>query len=163
MSEDIVDPLLQILPKDQSDIVFSQPDCEIEPIFLGFTHIYLALSKLIPKHFTVIDLGCSYNPQCFYFAEHKEYIGVDVSECVKWKAANCRIFQMTINEFIEHHLKEFNIDETFAICSYVPPWYKHDIKKVLGHFKNVFSYYPHGGWDYVNANKPNNTKGEEVK
>ena len=59
--------LLKIIPKEQIDKVFNQKLCDIDEEFLGFLNQYKALSSLIPKHFTVIDLGCAYNPQCFYF------------------------------------------------------------------------------------------------
>lgn len=138
------DKLMNIIPADQLRRVLCSDDCDIEPCFLGFTDIYEALSKIIPKHFTVIDLGCAYNPQCFHFLEHKEYIAVDVSKCEKFQAPNCRIFTMTIDEFIGKHLREFKLSETFAICSYVPPWHGHDIISVAMNFKNIFTFYPHG-------------------
>lgn len=143
------DELLKILPKEQSEKVFNQPNCEIEPIFIGFTDIYKALSTIIPKHFTVIDLGCCYNPQCYYFIEHKEYIAVDISDCIKWEAPNCRIFTMSIEEFIKTHLRDFFLEETFAICSYVPEWGADNGKLVREAFKNVFVYYPHGEYTFL--------------
>lgn len=139
------DDLWSKLPQEQIDAVFGQEFCDIDPEFLGFTKIYRNLSELIPKHFTVIDLGCAYNPQCFYFTEHKKYISVDYSPCVKFKSSNCIIYQKSIEEFIAENLKEFNLDETFAICSYVPPWGGNNREMVRKAFKNVFVYYPHGG------------------
>ena len=33
-------------------------DPEHDPSFLGFINTYYYLSKLIPKHWTVVDIGC---------------------------------------------------------------------------------------------------------
>lgn len=145
MIEEQIDDLLQVIPKEQAEAVFNQRDCDIEPIFLGFTEIYKNLAKIIPEHFTVIDLGCAYNAQSFCFPYHKQVIAVDVSDCIKFRASNCKIFEMTIEQFIKDHLQEFDLEETFAICSYVPPWGGDNIKMVREAFKNVFAYYPHGG------------------
>ena len=131
--------MINLLPKDQIKSVFSQDMCDIEPDFLGFTDIYENLSKIIPKHFTIIDLGCGYNPQCFYFKEHKKYISVDIGKLIRFKSDNCEIYVMTIKEFIDKYLWDFDLDETFAICSYVPSC---EVKLVRENFKNVFTYYP---------------------
>lgn len=145
-----VDPLLKLLPKEQCDAVFNQPMCDIEPVFLGFTKIYKNLSQIIPKNFTVIDLGCAYNPQCFYFTEHKRYIAVDSWKNQVFKSENCEVYFMTIKQFIQRHLKDYDLNETFAICSYVPPWGDDNMKLVRDNFINVFTYYPHGGFKPIN-------------
>jgi len=44
--------------------------------------------------------------------------------------------------FIKDDIKELDLDEVFAICSYVPPWYKLDMNVVKSTFKNLFIYYP---------------------
>lgn len=56
--------------------VMHQKNCEIDPEFMGFVDVYYHLSKIIPKHLTVIDIGCCYAPQCLYFKNHHKYIGV---------------------------------------------------------------------------------------
>jgi hypothetical protein len=138
--------MINILPKDQIERVLNQKYCDIDLNFLGFTDIYENLSKIIPKHFTVIDLGCAYNPQCFYFTEHKQFVAVDISECEKFKSDNCLIFQKSIEDFILENIKDYNLDETFAICSYVPPWGGDNREMARKAFKNIFVYYPHGGY-----------------
>ena len=132
--------LFHLLPKDQVERVFNQDTCDINSDFLGFTDIYEMLSKIIPKHFTIIDLGCAYNPQCFYFVKHKKYIAVDISDCEKFKSDNCDIYQKSIEDFIKEDISELNLDETFAICNYVT----NNSKIVRTTFKNLFIYYPHG-------------------
>ena len=141
--------LLSMLPKEQVESVFKQKECDIEPQFLGFVDIYEQLSKIIPKHFTVIDLGCAYNPQCFFFKDHKQYIAIDISDCEKFKTDNCTIYNESIRYFIDTHLGEFNLEQTFAICSYVPNWYGDNLKMVRDSFKNLFVYYPSGGQEII--------------
>lgn len=128
-----------LLPANQRAAILKKYAGDIGPDFLGFTAIYEQLSKIIPRHWTVIDLGCAYNPQCVFFTSHKEFIAVDESDCDKFQSANCRVFTMSIGDFIARHVHEFDIDETFAICSYVPLAYQEDIRSA---FKNLFIFYP---------------------
>lgn len=132
-------------PKNQCNKVFNQKYCDIDYDFMGFLDIYESLSKFVPKHWSIVDLGCAYAPQCFYFTKHKEYVGVDVSNCVKFKANNTKHFKMSIEKFIEKNSDSFDMDETFAICSYVG---RQSMELVCRTFKNVFTYYPHGTDQY---------------
>lgn len=139
--------LVKLLPKDQIERVLNQEMCDIDLEFLGFTDIYYHLSQIIPKHFTVVDLGCAYNAQCFYFTDHKKYIAVDVTMNEVFKSDNCILVNRSIQAFIKFNNGRLNLDETFAICSYVPPWYNDNTKLVRETFKNCFVYYPCGGDD----------------
>jgi len=146
--------LLNRIPKEQIERVFKQYYCDISPEFIGFIDIYESLSKIIPKHFTVVDLGCAYNPQCFYFTEHKQYVAVDVSDCEKFQSENCVIYNKSIEKFITENLNDFNLKQTFAICSYVPPWGGDNVGMVKQSFENCFVYYPNGGYDLIIPKKP---------
>lgn len=134
--------LLELLPYEQKEMVFNQDCCDIDYEFLGFTDVYEHLSKIIPKHFTVIDLGCAYNPQCFYFTEHKKYIAVDYAKIIMFKSENCDIYNKNIMDFIKDDLDKFNLEETFAICSYVPEWNGLDYGVIKNTFKNLYIFYP---------------------
>ena len=139
------------LPKDQVDRVFNQKYCDIDGEFFGFMDVYESLSRIIPKHFAVVDLGCAYNPQCILFNGHKSFTAVDLpgvsgSKLERFTQDNCTIFEMTIKQFITENIDRFNLKETFAICSYVPPWGDDNMKLVRESFQNVFTYYPHGGF-----------------
>lgn len=147
--DELIKELLDLLPISQKERVFKQDLCDIGHGFLGFIEIYKTLSQIIPKHFTIIDLGCAYNPQCFYFLEHKKYVAVDYSKIKKFQSNNCEIFIKSISSFIKENLDNYNLDETFAICSYVPPWGDDNGQLVRNAFKNVFVYYPHGGFDHI--------------
>ncbi len=130
------------LPADQIEHVFSgTASCEIDPEFLGFVGIYKNLSEIIPKHFTVIDLGCAYAPQAFYFEDHKAYIGVDAGARRRFSADNTTHYTETIQSFIARREHEA---PCFAICSYVPNW--HGFKKsMIGEaFEDCFVFYPKG-------------------
>ena len=53
---------------------------------------------------------------------------------------------MTIKQFISENISRFNLKETFAICSYVGD---ESMTLVQDNFNNIFTYYPHGGFDDV--------------
>jgi hypothetical protein len=141
----------RLIPDEQYDRVFGQDMCDIDYEFLGFTEIYESLAEIIPKHWTVVDLGCAYSPQSWLFSDHKLYVGVDYGVKERFSAPNTRHFEGTIREFIERGLTEFNLDQTFAICSYVPPWHDDNRKIARENFKNVFVYYPSGGYDPIRS------------
>lgn len=142
---DGIDPAWHMMPAGQIDRVFNQDMCEIDPYFLGFTDIYLALASIIPTHWTVIDFGCAYAPQAIIFQKHKAYIGVDASECERFSAPNTTHYCMTTADFIAEHGPAIDRRTAFAICSYVPLWYGHNSRELVRqNFEHVFTYYPHG-------------------
>lgn len=139
---DELDPAYHLIPPDQLDRVFGQEMCDIDATFLGFTSIYFALAGIIPKHWTVVDLGCAYSPQAFIFKDHKAYIGVDLYAKERFKAPNTVHYTMPISRFLAEIGGSFDLRTTFAICSYVPPWHDDNVDLARQHFKNVFTYYP---------------------
>jgi hypothetical protein len=155
MAEFNSDALLAIIPDDQKSRVFNAKICDINREFLGFLGIYERLSQIIPKHWTIVDLGCAYAPQAFLFRDHAKYVGVDLpwknlefypeAKIERFQAPNTVIYEMSIAKFIEQHIGNFSLDTTFAICSYVPPWGGDNMKCAREAFKNVFTYYPAGG------------------
>ena len=135
--------LFNRLPQDQCERVFASEMCDIEPEFLGFVGIYERLSQIIPIDWDVIDLGCAYAPQAWFFENHKSYIGVDLGELNRrFSAPNTVHHKMTIQTFVCMQARDFDPRFTFAICSYVPPWHGDNIKMVREAFQNVFTYYP---------------------
>jgi hypothetical protein len=138
-----IDPAWEMMPRDQIERVLGQEYCDIEPAFLGFTDVYLMLAAIIPRHWTIVDLGCAYAPQAILFANHKSYVGVDISDCEKFSAPNSKHYTMPIADFIEQHSASFDQQRTFGICSYVPPWHGSDnIDIARRAFRHVFTYYP---------------------
>jgi hypothetical protein len=144
--ERTIDPAFHLLPEDQIKRVFSQDMCDIDREFLGFTDVYFALARIIPTHWTIVDLGCAFSPQAFIFKDHAAYVGVDVGkDKERFAAPNTTHYVMTIGEFLSRHAADFKSETTFAICSYVPPWYREDPRELARqHFENVFTYYPAG-------------------
>lgn len=142
MNDNDIHPLLNIIPGEQIQKVFNQDYCDIDCHFLGFTETYEKLSQIIPKDFTVIDLGCSYNAQSFYFIHHYRYIAVDINHIERFCAPNCIIFEKSIEEFIREDLDQFSLDKVFAICNYVPRWRNDNNKLVRENFRNIFTFYP---------------------
>ena len=144
-NEEVSRMLWDMIPKEEVERAFLS-GCDLDGSFAGFVDVYYELSKVIPKHWTVVDIGCAYNAQSYLFKDHKRYIAVDPSDCEKFKAPNCEIFNMTAKEFL--HTMAFdglNLDETFAICSYVPNWHNQAPRELTRlYFKTVFTYYPHG-------------------
>lgn len=140
-----LDPIFHLMPDDQLTRVFDQDMVDIDPEFLGFTAIYQSLAAIIPKHWTVVDLGCAYAPQSHLFKDHAAYIGVDLLPKERFSAANSTFYDMTIKHFIDQHAGRLNKDTTFAICSYVPPWQDDNRALARAAFHNLFVYYPCGG------------------
>lgn len=120
------------------------PMCDIDGDFMGFTDVYEHLAAIIPKSRIIVDLGCAYAPQAVFFQDHKGYIGVDLAEfdSPKVQTKNSTYYLMTIREWIEKELPNYDKDELFAICSYVPPWYDDNEKLVRENFRHCFVYYP---------------------
>ena len=139
---DAPDPALHMIPQDQLDRVLGQDMCDIDPTFLGFTEVYLHLSEIIPTYWTVVDLGCAFAPQVFFFKDHRSYIGVDLYTKERFTTPNATFYNMTIADFIDQHGPSFDQDTTFAICSYVPEWHNDNMRLARDAFKNVFTYYP---------------------
>lgn len=147
--EEKVTRLLELIPEEEKNRVFKQEMCEICSDFIGFIDTYYELSKLIPKDWAIIDFGCGYNPQCYYFSEHKEYIAVQpIDDCTPtelFQSDNCTIYRMTSGQFIKKIMPKLklNISKVFAIANYVPKWYgESTVNLVLRNFKNVYTFYP---------------------
>jgi len=120
---------------------------DIVPQFLGFVTDYKHLSAIIPQHFTIIDVGCAYQPQSYYFQNHNAYYGVAPDEVLRFEfGKRCHSVRQTIGMFIKTpEFLALNLDETFAICNYVPPWYSENAAEITRKtFRNLYVFYPHG-------------------
>jgi hypothetical protein len=115
----------------------------------GATYYYL--SRMIPKDWTVIDVGASYGAQSYLFKDHARYIAVepfissDDWHFEDFKADGTERYQMTAGKFIKDVLPTLNLDlgKTFAICNYVPEWFgENPMELVRQTFHNCYVYYP---------------------
>lgn len=138
--------LFYSLPKEQrKEVMTEDNECDLEPAFMGFVDTYFYLSRLIPKDWTVIDIGCAFNPQCWYFRDHARYIAVEPSLRKMFHVDNTEIYYASAKGFIENTLPTLNLDldKTFAICNYVPPSYRENpMELVRATFKNIYCFYP---------------------
>ncbi len=122
---------------------------DIDGTFVGFTATYRHLAALIPLHFTVVDLGCAYAAQSYYFRRHLKYIGVDGWAKDRIAAPNTLHLSMSIERYLcerstHGYLRERSTHEgsgpVFAICNYVPT----DTTALRAAYTNLFVYYPEG-------------------
>lgn len=109
---------------------------------------YYYLSRMIPKDWTVIDIGCAYNPQSYLFQNHARHIAIEpkwISEDFHFeyfKAPNTELLFMTGQDFIENELPKLNLDldKTFCIVNYVPSGAANLMARET--FKDIFCFYP---------------------
>lgn len=137
-----LDDIIQLIPLEEYERIMGQSYCELEPCFMGFTEVYKSLLGIIPKHYTVVDLGCYVAPQSYLFKDYKKYIGIDVCNLERFNPSNAEHFVCSIQDFIQNEAHKLDLDETFAICSYVPD--DEATKLARECFKNIMVYYPHG-------------------
>jgi hypothetical protein len=122
--------------------ILDQNSCDIDGTFLGFVDTYEHLAKIIPHDWTIIDLGCAYACQAYYFLKHKQYIGVDISDCKKLQTPNSIYYQESIKDFLVNHIDLVKAGKTFAICNYVPPWAGGSSALLKEVFDNIYIFYP---------------------
>ena len=145
-----LDDIFEYLPIEEADRLFKKNyrmGGNIDYTHMGFTHVYKSLLNIVPKHFTIIDLGCCYAPQCYYFKDYKKYIGVDVDDEERFATSNATHYSVSIQKFIKDVLPELNLNlkQTFAICSYVPDDEATELARKT--FPNILVYYPNGGFE----------------
>lgn len=118
--------LFTLIPREKLDYLFehSNASAALDFTFLGFEDIYKDVLNFAPKDKIIIDLGCGYAAQSYYFREHEKYIGVDAcgnSDTVI-HTENSEFYFMSIQAFIKDVFPALAIDPTdvFAVCSCVP-------------------------------------------
>ena len=116
-----------MIPKEELVRVFNESETangEMDYTFLCFGDEYKNLSEILLKDTVILDLGCAYNPQSYYFKDFDRTISVDLSfgNNVRFQPKNNEIYIDSIQHFIKETLPTLNLDleKCFAICSYVP-------------------------------------------
>lgn len=118
--------LFTLIPREKLDYLFahSAAAAELDFTFLGFEDIYRDVLNAIPKDKIIIDLGCGYAAQSYYFRDYKGYVGVDArgNNDSVIHTENSEFYFTSIQVFIKDVLPTLGIDprDTFAVCSYVP-------------------------------------------
>ncbi|MDD5589069.1 MAG: hypothetical protein PHP92_03395 [Candidatus Nanoarchaeia archaeon] len=117
--------------------VLEQKYCDIDGTFLGFMDTYYYLSKIVPKDWIIIDFGCAYNAQSYYFRKHKKFIGIDLKHEIKKRFyfKNTKIFEGKISDYLKLNPPT---EKNFAICNNVP---SKEIELVRKYYPNCFVYY----------------------
>lgn len=139
-----------LIPNDEwKRVIMSDASAEIDcnNMMCG-GQTYYNLSRMIPKDWTTIDIGCAYNPQSYFFAEHCNHIAVnppDMSDDFHFEefvAPGTKHFSMTGQKFIRDILPTLgiNIKKTFAIMNFVPDY--ECLRMVRDTFANLYCFYP---------------------
>lgn len=139
IQEELNSQLSEILSKNYPEMinkVLSQKNCDIDFSFLAFLEPYYYLSKLIPPDWHIIDFGCAYSPQAYYFRNHKRYTGVDYSDIERFKFDNTIEFVGSIKEYIiKNPTPPY---KTFAICNNVP---SEETRLIRKFYSDCYIYY----------------------
>lgn len=119
--------LFKLIPEEKIDHIFQTSQtagaqCDIS--FLGFEEVYKAVTLFVPKNKVIIDCGCAYAFQSWYFRDYQKYIGIDNGLCCSdvLETENSEFYFMSIQKFIKNVFPTlgYSIDDVFAVCSYVP-------------------------------------------
>lgn len=145
-----------VLEKIKSEKQFeklNQYMCEIEPFNLYMGCCYEAASFIIPKDYTIIDLGCYMAAQSFLFEEYDGYIGVDVYDRYdkdvpeRFESKNSTHYSMDIEDFLKYITLFKDPDKYYVIMNAVPERYTYTddrslLDKIYAKFPNTIVAYP---------------------
>ena len=106
--------LYTMIPREKIEKIFRESEtagAELDYTFLGFEKVYKAATLFVPKNKVIIDLGCGYAFQSWYFKDYRKYIGVDAGtacECVLniLETGNSEFCHMSIQDFIQQYIRE---------------------------------------------------------
>ena len=149
-----VDPitarLRSLIPDDEYHLKMSYGCSELSGDFLGFVDAYAVIADLLPKHMTIVDLGCYQAAQCYFFKDFESYIGVDCYDQyykpseytppLRFATDNTVHYVMTIQEWMNRYTWTYGYDaDTYFIMSAVPN-IQHEVLE--GNCENYFWWYP---------------------
>lgn len=133
----------QLIPQKEINRVFAESysiGAELDSSFFCFDEPYQRAARVADENSIILDLGCAYAPQSYYFTHCKRYIGVDLPMpqpdpavvqqyklCgrqpeVRFQPDNAEFYIMSIQKFIGEVLPTLSLDmdNVIAICSAVP-------------------------------------------
>lgn len=115
---------------------------EMDYTFLGFEEVYQRVKKEVPEYMTIIDFGCAYAFQSWYFKDYAGYIAIDsaVPPKKRFIANGTMHYYGTIQDFIGNFYIDMIGNPIFAVCSYVPDEEAREM--VVKNFRNHYVYYP---------------------
>ena len=129
-----------LIPYTEMNRVFTESysaSAEIDSSFLCFDEPYQMAACAADKDSIIIDFGCAYAAQSFYFKHCAAYIGVDLplpmlmssdpslnkyKPETRFTADNASFYIMTIQKFLKEVYPTLDIpkEKVIAICSAVP-------------------------------------------
>lgn len=142
--------LEKLIPDEEYRLKTHYGDSELEPNFLCFDDAYSVISELLPKHMTIVDLGCYQAAQCYFFKDFEAYIGVDNYDLnykskeytppLRFAAYNTEHYVMSIQDFMNRYEWTYGMDaDTYFIMSAVPNM---AYEVLEGNCENYFWWYP---------------------
>lgn len=142
--------LFKLIPHEKIKQVFLTSEtagAELDYTFLGFEEVYKAVTLFVPKSKVIIDFGCGYAFQSWYFRDYQKYIGVDYAMSFSdvLETENSMFYFTSIQHFISEEFPQLGImpENVFAICSYVPDREARELVRKA--FPYCLVYYPDGG------------------
>lgn len=117
---------------------------DIDPTFVGFIDIYRHLSNIIPRNRVIVDIGCAYAFQAYYFRNHRFYVGIDPTPKEdRFQIPNSIHHELLVQSSAYLMGLNYGVNCTeplFAICSYCPD--NRATKAMKEAFRDCFSFYP---------------------
>lgn len=130
---------------------------DIDESFVGFLDNYFFLSRMIPTDRIILDIGCAYAFQSYYFRDHALYIGIDTGE-IKDRLVLPHTEHINLHVEVPKQLETIRYQwvpqntPCFAICNYVPGRTARFVSQV---FPDCFCFYP--------QHSDSNAKLEEIR
>lgn len=143
--------LFKLIPREKINKIFTTSQtvgAECDHTFLGFEEVYKSVTLFVPKDKIIIDFGCAYAFQSWYFRDYRKYIGVDNGshDCLDvfkiLEISNSDFYYTSIQRFINEVFPQlgYRKEEVFAICSYVPDEEAREMVRKC--FSYCLVYYP---------------------
>lgn len=128
--------------------VNADPNCDLEPAFMGFSDPYLAARDAMAasgRTWAVLDLGCHYGWASYLFEDQDRYVGVDVCPYHVDGPGNAEFHVQDIDAFLNDGALGLDPEATFVVISYVPVP-DDTVRRVLDAFPHRYVYYPGRDW-----------------
>lgn len=119
--------IIASIGSEEAKRLFAYEECEADADFFAFLENYKDLSEVLPKNFTIIDIGSCMSLQADYYKGFKRYIGVEpwVPLEFRLRQSNAEYYKQTAQLFVAETLPQLiaaglDLNKTFAVCSAVP-------------------------------------------
>ena len=153
---------IKLIPQSELDRVFRDSEtasADMDYTFLCFEYVYMKVKEHCDSNTIIIDFGCAYAPQSYWFRDCEKYIGIDLPmrNDVRFHTDNSEMYIMSGQKFIREVLPTMRLDQehVIAVCSYVPD--KELQKMVAETFKYNYVKYCN---NLISSSLPEITKGE---